>query len=101
MSEQIDLRDSQNLAIGKGANALATDGKNNVVIGIEADASSFSNCVLIGHGVKADRDNQVKIGNTEITATGEISTEVVRKMVDTWFEVLAALDPRLATKSPE
>ena len=49
-------------------------GNNNIIIGMDIDAP-HSNCVVIGIGLKTTRDNQIIIGNEEVTVSGEMDSK--------------------------
>lgn len=59
-------------------------GKHNVILGL-GSTSQYDHCVLIGAGLKSDQDYQVKIGNSQVQVSREMTpsefSEIFRAMV--------------------
>ncbi len=60
---------NNNTAVGAGALLTCTSGSNNTIIGNHADVaySTMNNAIAIGQGVIASYDNEVRLGNNDVS----------------------------------
>lgn len=69
-------------------------GCNNVVIGIGSSTGPHSNCVLIGAGLRAERDYQLKIGNREVTASRDLTEAEFESLHGLFYDCFGHMPPK-------
>lgn len=79
---------AQNVSVGEAAGAWVTNEICNTLIGVDTETNGHNHCIIIGSGIGCDYDYQVKIGNSKIKVSKEMTQEEFAELTNTLRELI-------------